>query len=42
LNCLSEASFQTSGSFEEHKEVQRTKCMGALSFGSFSLGKQRK
>ncbi len=42
LHCLSEASLQNPGLFEERREVRRTWGQGALSFGSFSLGRQRK
>jgi hypothetical protein len=42
LNCLSKASFQAPGSIKERKVPGGPSGVGALSFGSFSLGKQRK
>jgi hypothetical protein len=38
----SRGSFRAPGPFEKHRAVRRTKGQGALSFGSFSLGEQRK
>jgi len=42
LACLSEASFKLPGRFEERRVSAGPSGPGALSFGSFSLGTQRK